>query len=436
MVVYVSSLLAILDARRWDMVGLTVKSVCQHHSHYPRLMDEDRDAALVFYGMQPVLFDGTRKTVSLAGCLYDMELIFREPAIPGGSWADFHVLIIACYGPLLDKEANMPYRDPEIYNDIFQDAMLPYIPRDLGVTLESMIDAIMEAKIIAHMLQAAAPKDDYLLVPFDDAGVGEPLFQGGPILPEDPIPAVPLQKTPPQEAEEVRQGVPRNFKVPLAPAGIQANPPLVREDLLYEPFKRMKAPEFEGPTDPIEVDNWLIDIQDARHWWITVQMRRDVATMSWQDFVAEFRTMYYNIENLAAQQDEFNSLKQGSMTVLEAVKKFEQLARLCSELVPNEIEKDKEVMAQIFKAKKEEKVVFGKNKKKGNVTGQGQLRNYPQKKGNRGNEGNNNNYPVCAQCGKKHLGVCRLGTNACYLYGKEGQYARNCTLNSQNQNPQ
>ncbi|GMN48464.1 hypothetical protein TIFTF001_017633 [Ficus carica] len=274
------------------------------------------------------------------------------------------------------------------------------------------------------------------------------------------------------QVPEARQGVPRNFRVPLAPARMPAIPPVVREDFLYERFRRMKAPEFEGLTDPIEADNWLMDIQvildfmglteqervlcatfalkkDARHRWITVQMRRNVAAMSWQDFVAEFKTMYYNREILVAQQDEFNSLKQGSMSVLEAVKKFEQLGRLCPELIPNEIEKvrrimkmfqndiakqvsagsspptlvsdfisrairaeywinqDKEARAQIFKAKKEEKAAerqlrprqkqdayakgqtsnaaqhskqFGKNKRKGNATGQGQQRNYPQKK--------------------------------------------------------
>ncbi|GMN19907.1 hypothetical protein TIFTF001_045256 [Ficus carica] len=129
----------------------------------------------------------------------------------------------------------------------------------------------------------------------------------------------------------------------------------------------MKAPEFEGPIDPIAADYWLIDIQvildfmrltkqekvlyasfalkkDARHWWMTVQMRRDVTTMSWQDFMTEFRTMYYNREVLAAQQDEFTNLKQGSMTVMEAVKKFEQLARLCPELVPSETEKVRRMM--------------------------------------------------------------------------------------------
>ncbi|GMN32714.1 hypothetical protein TIFTF001_046633 [Ficus carica] len=62
------------------------------------------------------------------------------------------------------------------------------------------------------------------------------------------------------QVPEVRQEVPWNFEVPLAPAGMQANLPVVREDLLYERFRRTKAPEFEGLMDPIEADNWLMDI--------------------------------------------------------------------------------------------------------------------------------------------------------------------------------
>ena len=122
-----------------------------------------------------------------------------EPAIPGGSWADFRTLIIARYGLLPNEGANMPYCDLNIYNDMymrryfnyvaewqaypnesmghyrrrFRDAMLPYIPWDLDdlewralhiikdglppkvkqfvpapimrISLEDMIDAIMEA---------------------------------------------------------------------------------------------------------------------------------------------------------------------------------------------------------------------------------------------------------------------------------------------------
>ncbi|GMN64533.1 hypothetical protein TIFTF001_033601 [Ficus carica] len=92
-------------------------------------------------------------------------------------------------------------------------------------------------------------------------------------------------------------------EVPIAPVGVQVNLPPKQEKVICASFALKK---------------------DARHWWMTVQMRRDVTTMSWQDFVSEFRTMYYNREILAAQQDEFTSLRQGSMTVMEAVKKFEQ----------------------------------------------------------------------------------------------------------------
>ncbi|GMN69665.1 hypothetical protein TIFTF001_038708 [Ficus carica] len=35
-----------------------------------------------------------------------------------------------------------------------------------------------------------------------------------------------------------------------------------------------------------------------------------------------------------------------------------------------------------------------------------------------------------------HAGVCRSGSNACYIIGKEDHYARNCTLSNQNLNPQ
>ncbi|GMN53176.1 hypothetical protein TIFTF001_022318 [Ficus carica] len=121
---------------------LVSQYACQRHSHW--IMDGDRDAAYAFYGMLPLIFDGTRRTVSLAGWLHDMESIFRichieahlqvslasrclavdarlwwmslgESAIPGGSWADFRALIIAYYGPLPNKEADIPYRDTDIY---------------------------------------------------------------------------------------------------------------------------------------------------------------------------------------------------------------------------------------------------------------------------------------------------------------------------------
>lgn len=58
--------------------------------------------------------------------------------------------------------------------------------------------------------------------------------------------------------------------------------------------------------------------------------------------------MYYNKETQAAHQDKFNNMKQGSMTVPEAIKKIEQLARLCPELILNKIEKVRRMMKMFW----------------------------------------------------------------------------------------
>ncbi|GMN24356.1 hypothetical protein TIFTF001_040560 [Ficus carica] len=270
----------------------------------PRRVDEDREAAWVALASR-----------CLTGTARLWWLTLGLPDIQGVTWADFRALIIARYGLLLPKV--------------------------------SRSDAIIEVEIKAYMVRVAAPEDDYLPVPVDDAGISKSLFEGvngtaretdrlrEQITQFDQIPRASV--VPPQgnlvppvlpQVPEGHQEVPRYVEVLLAPVGVQTNLPLIREDMLYERFRRMKAPEFEGPTDPIEADNWLTDIQDARHWWMTVQMHRNVTTLSWQDFVTDFRAMYYNREILAAQQDKFNSFRQGSMTVIEAVKKCEQLARL------------------------------------------------------------------------------------------------------------
>ena len=138
-----------------------------------------------------------------------------------------------------------------------------------------------------------------------------------PVQQVPPVAPPPVQNIPPVAPPEIQPGVQPNIGIPEAAIGVQMPQPPVQEGMLYERFRRMKAPEFEGTTDPVVTDNWLLDIQvildfmgltehekvicasfalkkNARHWWRTVQMRREVMIMSWADFVAKFKTMYYN----------------------------------------------------------------------------------------------------------------------------------------------
>ena len=58
----------------------------------------------------------------------------------------------------------------------------------------------------------------------------------------------------------------------------------------------------------------------------------------------EFQEKYFNTEVMEAQQDEFNNFRQGNLSVAEAVKKFEQLARLYPHLISSERDKVRKMM--------------------------------------------------------------------------------------------
>ena len=133
--------------------------------------------------------------------------------------------------------------------------------------------------------------------------------------PDAGIPPAPVNQPAASEIPDANQVIPENPiapKVPVTPLAVPPAPQVRTPEELYDKFRRMKAPEFEGSTNPIEADNWLIDLQvilnflrlndqekvlcasfmlrkDARLWWETVQIWRDVSQMTWEDFVDEFK---------------------------------------------------------------------------------------------------------------------------------------------------
>ena len=73
-------------------------------------------------------------------------------------------------------------------------------------------------------------------------------------------------------------------------------------------------------------------------------LKRNVNQMTWTYFVEEFNAKFFNRRAISAQQKEFNELKQGNLTVTEAITKFNQLARMCPRLVPTEEERFRRMM--------------------------------------------------------------------------------------------
>ena len=70
--------------------------------------------------------------------------------------------------------------------------------------------------------------------------------------------------------------------------------------------------------------------------------------MTWANFVYEFNKKFFNPTALSAQQTEFLNFKQDNMTVAEAVRKFERLAKLCPYLIPTE-EQQVKWMLEMFR---------------------------------------------------------------------------------------
>ncbi|KAL5561756.1 hypothetical protein UlMin_031503 [Ulmus minor] len=251
----------------------------------------------------------------------------------------------------------------------------------------------------------------------------------------------------------------------------------------------MKPAEFVGSSDPLEAEEWLSSIEtilefmelsdrekvmcasymlrkDARYWWDLVKLRRNVHAMTWVEFVGEFNQKYYNQAAMRAKQKEFLNLKQGNMTVIEAVTKFEQLARLCPSLVATEEERARKMMDifcpdialaiesggsppvslaecveralrveyRLAQLKEERARKFEARKNQGKEGGGARTQRFHQgsKFGNRKNGSNPNkrkwnsqeqegqrnthpkdgykSFPSCTKCGRQHPGECKAGT--------------------------
>ncbi|MQM05786.1 hypothetical protein Taro_038606 [Colocasia esculenta] len=136
---------------------------------------------------------------------------------------------------------------------------------------------------------------------------------------------------------------------------------------MMERFKRMIPPFFKGESDPILAESWLRETEKifraircaeeemvtlatymlqerANVWWSSVlrtQFDDGARKVAWAEFVRLFRAKYISEHVQDRIEQEFLTLTQGSMSVLEYEARFAELSKYAPHIVADERRKVK-----------------------------------------------------------------------------------------------
>ncbi|MQL95718.1 hypothetical protein Taro_028381 [Colocasia esculenta] len=136
---------------------------------------------------------------------------------------------------------------------------------------------------------------------------------------------------------------------------------------IMEQFKRMSPPSFKGESDPLLAESWMREIEkifqaircaeDAKVtlatymlqeradvWWSSILRTRfedGAVEIAWDEFVRLFRAKFVPEHIQDKMEQEFLSLTQGSMTVLEYEARFSELSKYAPHIVADERKKVK-----------------------------------------------------------------------------------------------
>ncbi|MQL98986.1 hypothetical protein Taro_031703 [Colocasia esculenta] len=136
---------------------------------------------------------------------------------------------------------------------------------------------------------------------------------------------------------------------------------------ITERFKRMSPPSFKGESDPLLAKSWLREIEKifraircvnddrvtiatymlqkrANVWWSSLLRTRfegGAVEVSWDEFVRLFRAKFVLEHIQDKMEQEFLSLTQGSMTVLEYEARFAELSKYAPHIMIDERRKAK-----------------------------------------------------------------------------------------------
>ena len=129
---------------------------------------------------------------------------------------------------------------------------------------------------------------------------------------------------------------------------------------MHEQFMKLNPPEFVGATDPLVAEEWLKKLDaifevievtkkqklslatfmlkgEARNWWEAIRRMMNAqlegVPITWQQFVGIFNDQYFPRIYRTKKEQDFITLKQGRMSVVEYEEQFTALSRFAPELV-------------------------------------------------------------------------------------------------------
>ena len=102
--------------------------------------------------------------------------------------------------------------------------------------------------------------------------------------------------------------------------------------------KVLEAMEITSDTTRIRLAAFQLE-GEAQVWWNWAKTSRDLEAMTWVEFQELFMGKYFPDTARHAKAQEFLELKQGTMTVMEYVARFTELARFADDYVATDMTK-------------------------------------------------------------------------------------------------
>ena len=100
----------------------------------------------------------------------------------------------------------------------------------------------------------------------------------------------------------------------------------------------LEAMEITSDTTRIRLAAFQLE-GEAQVWWNWAKTSRDLEAMTWAEFQKLFMGKYFPDSARHAKAQEFLQLKQGTMTVMDYVARFTELARFADDYVATDIAK-------------------------------------------------------------------------------------------------